>query len=182
MSSSHTRRGALWIIESFSGYVRGRWFIIWHHELNVDGKRLTSDYFFVIKSKSSTVKYWRHAIYLKHLKCCTKSLCVITETVSLMGNSSMPQSLEVRVDLQWTAVSMPIRPTVNRKIQTLVVKRPAIILIQLLFNFSSVFAPKPSWQTLISDNVITGFVRPLEILENLAFYLTPEKPLKTLEF
>ena len=86
----------------------------------VYGKRLISRTSFVIKSKSWTMKCSSYTIYLlKNLKCCTKTPCMTTETLSLTGNSLGHPSLDVRVDvrrLQWTAVSLSSRPTVKCKL------------------------------------------------------------------
>ena len=71
----------------------------------VYGKQLTSRNSFVIKSKSSTVKYSSNTIYYKNLKCCTKTPCMTTETLSLMGNSLGHPLLDVRVDVRRFVVS-----------------------------------------------------------------------------
>ena len=99
-------------------------------KIAVYGKRLTSRNSFVIKSKLWTVKCSSHTIYNKNLKCCTKTPCMTTETLSLMGNSLGHPSLDVRAcDVwrwQWTAVTLPSRPIVKWKRQTAQVKRQAM--------------------------------------------------------
>ena len=47
--------------------------------------------------KHFVMKCPSHTIHQKHLKCYTKIVCKTTETLSLMHNSSMPQSLQVHV-------------------------------------------------------------------------------------
>ena len=69
-------------------------------KIAVYGKRLTSRNSFVIKSKSRTVKYLSNTIYYKNLKCYTKTPCMTTETLSLMGNSLGQPLLDVRVDVR----------------------------------------------------------------------------------
>ena len=68
-------------------------------KIAVYGKRITSRNCFVIKSKSRTVKCLSYTIYYRNLKCCSKTLCMATETLSLMGNSLGHPSLDVRVDV-----------------------------------------------------------------------------------
>ena len=68
-------------------------------KIAVYGKRLTSRNFFVIKSKSRTVECLSYTIYYRNLKCCFKTLCMTTETLSLMGISLGHPSLDVRVDV-----------------------------------------------------------------------------------
>ena len=66
---------------------------------------------------------------LKNLKCCTKTPCMTTETLSLMGNSLGHPSLDVHIDvlrLQLIAVFLSSRPIVKCKRETAQVKRQAI--------------------------------------------------------
>ena len=69
-------------------------------KIAVYGKRLTSRNSFVIKSKSLIVKSSSHTIYYKNLKCCTKILCMTSDTLSLIGNSLRHPSLDVRLDVR----------------------------------------------------------------------------------
>ena len=98
-------------------------------KIAVYGKRLTSRNSFIIKSKSWTVKCSSHTIYYRNLKCCSKTPCMTTKTLSLMGNSLGHPSLDVQVDvrrLQWTAMSLSSRSIVKCKRQTAQVKRQAM--------------------------------------------------------
>ena len=82
----------------------GRWPYLTDLKIAVYGKRLTARDSFVTESKSWTVKYSSNTIYYKNLKCCTKTPCMTTETLSLMGNNLGHPLLDVRVDirrLQW---------------------------------------------------------------------------------
>ncbi len=57
-------------------------------------------YFLCNKIKIINCEMFQPYDILKGLKCCTKTLCMTTETLPLMGNSSMPQSLDVLVDVR----------------------------------------------------------------------------------
>ena len=107
--------------------------IVWYSnrdlKIAVYGKRLTSRNFFVIKSKSWTVKCLSYTIYYRNLKRCFKTLCMTTKTLSPMGISLGHPSLDVRVDiwhLQWTAMSLSSRSIVKCKRQMAQVKRQAM--------------------------------------------------------
>ena len=80
-------------------------------KIAVYGKRLTSRNSFVIKSKSSTVKYSSNTIYHKNLKCCTKTPCMTTETLSLMGNSLGIHCLTLEMCRQHLTASLTLELT-----------------------------------------------------------------------
>ena len=60
----------------------------------------------------------------KNLKCCTKTPCMTTKTLSLMGNSLGHPLLDIRVVVVWLTLST--HSIVKCKRQTVKVKRQAI--------------------------------------------------------